>query len=139
MPDRQVRVRVVVPAEFVAAMPQYLGVTAISGKATNASYRVGAKKVPLTGLVLPRTQLPARDRSRSWPPAPPRASAQQPGHVRREGAAQLPAPRRQPGRRTDPRHPALLQPRLRRAQQARLDQGRRLAGQARRCALARAG
>ena len=41
-------------------MRQYLGVTAISGKATKASYRIGAKKVPLTGLVLPETRLPAR-------------------------------------------------------------------------------
>jgi hypothetical protein len=60
VPDRRVQVRVVVPAAIVAAMRQYLGVTAISGKATNASYRVGVKKVALTGLVLPRTALPAR-------------------------------------------------------------------------------
>lgn len=60
VPDRQVQVRVKVPAEIVAAMRQYLGVTALSGKATKAAYRVGAKKVPLTGLVLPETRLPAR-------------------------------------------------------------------------------
>ncbi len=57
--DRQVQVRVVIPAAFVRAARDYLGITAISGKATDASYRVGAKKVALTGLVLPRTALPA--------------------------------------------------------------------------------
>jgi hypothetical protein len=57
--DRQVKVRVVIPAAFVRAARGFLGITAISGKATEASYRVGAKKVPLTGLVLPRTALPA--------------------------------------------------------------------------------
>ncbi len=58
--DRRVQVRVVVPAAFVAAAREFLGVTAISGKATDAFYRVGAKKVALTGLRLPRTALPAR-------------------------------------------------------------------------------
>ena len=58
VPDRQVKVRVTVPAQIVAAMRQYLGVTALSGKATKASYRIGSKKVALTGLVLPETRLP---------------------------------------------------------------------------------
>ena len=56
--DRPVHVRVTVPAEFVAAARMF-GITAISGRATRASYRVGAQKIPLTKLVLPRTTLPA--------------------------------------------------------------------------------
>jgi hypothetical protein len=58
--DRRVQVQVVLPAAVVAAARDFLGVTAISGKATNAFYRVGAKKIALTRLVLPRTALPAR-------------------------------------------------------------------------------
>ncbi len=58
--ERPVRIRMVLPAAIVSAMRDILGITAISGKATGASYTVGNKLVPLTNLVLPRTPLPAR-------------------------------------------------------------------------------
>ena len=56
--SRTVRVRITVPKNFVKAMRAY-GVDSVSGKASGARYRVGAKKVARRGLRLPAPPVPA--------------------------------------------------------------------------------
>lgn len=56
--DRPVKMTVVVPETLVTPMRDILGITALSGSASDITYSVGAKKVPLAGVKIPRTDVP---------------------------------------------------------------------------------
>jgi len=57
--SRPVKMTVVVPESLVTPMRDVLGISALSGSASDIAYRVGAKKVPLTNVTIPRTDVPA--------------------------------------------------------------------------------
>ena len=57
--DRPVRMIVVLPEALVTPMRDVLGITALSGSATDIKYSVGSKKVPLAKVKIPRTDVPA--------------------------------------------------------------------------------
>ncbi|HEY0951178.1 DUF6801 domain-containing protein [Nocardioides sp.] len=57
--SRPVKMKVVVPESLVTPMRDVLGITALSGSASDIAYRVGAKKVPLANVTIPRTDVPA--------------------------------------------------------------------------------
>lgn len=55
---RPVRMTVVVPETLVTPMRDLLGITALSGSASSIKYTVGAKRVPLKKVRIPRTTVP---------------------------------------------------------------------------------
>ena len=57
--SRPVKMTVVVPESLVTPMRDVLGITALSGSASDIAYRVGAKRVPLANVTIPRTDVPA--------------------------------------------------------------------------------
>lgn len=56
---RPVKLTVVVPETLVSPMRDLLGISALSGSASNIKYKVGAKNVPLTKVKIPKTTVPA--------------------------------------------------------------------------------
>lgn len=56
--DRPVNMTVVVPESLVSPMRDLLGITALSGSASNIKYTVGATKVPLKNVKIARTDVP---------------------------------------------------------------------------------
>ncbi|WP_232676465.1 DUF6801 domain-containing protein [Nocardioides sp. R-C-SC26] len=58
LPARTVRATITVPDRMVRLMRQY-GVRSVTGKASGATYRVGAKKVAISDMRIPRTNVPA--------------------------------------------------------------------------------
>jgi hypothetical protein len=56
--DRPVAMTVVVPESLVTPMRDILGITALSGSASNIKYAVGSTKVPLAKVKIPRTNVP---------------------------------------------------------------------------------
>jgi len=56
---RPVKLTVVVPESLVTPMRDVLGISALSGSASNIKYRVGSKSVPLTKVNIPKTAVPA--------------------------------------------------------------------------------
>lgn len=56
--DRPVNMVVVVPESLVTPMRDVLGITALSGSASDIKYTVGATKVPLANVKIPRTDVP---------------------------------------------------------------------------------
>lgn len=56
--SRPVKMTVVVPETLVTPMRDVLGITALSGSANDIRYSVGAKKVPLANVKIPRTDVP---------------------------------------------------------------------------------
>lgn len=59
VPDSTVKMVVVVPETLVTPMRDILGITALSGSATDIKYSVGTKKIPLVKVKIPRTDVPA--------------------------------------------------------------------------------
>ena len=55
---RPVRMTVVIPESLVSPMRRVLGISALSGSASDITYSVGAKKVPLANVTIPRTDVP---------------------------------------------------------------------------------
>jgi hypothetical protein len=56
---RPVKMTVVVPESLVAPMRDVLGISALSGSASNIKYRVGKLRVPLKKVTIPKTKVPA--------------------------------------------------------------------------------
>ncbi len=56
---RPVNLTVVVPESLVSPMRDLLGISALSGSASSIKYTVGAKKVALSKVRIPRTAVPA--------------------------------------------------------------------------------
>ncbi len=56
--DRPVRMTVVIPESLVTPMRDILGISALSGSASDITYSVGSKKVALAGVTIPRTDVP---------------------------------------------------------------------------------
>ena len=56
--DRPVNMVVVVPESLVTPMRDVLGITALSGSASDIKYSVGSTKVPLAKVKIPRTDVP---------------------------------------------------------------------------------
>ncbi len=56
--DRPVKMTVVVPESLVTPMRDILGISALSGSASNIKYAVGSKKVPLANVRIPKTTVP---------------------------------------------------------------------------------
>ncbi|HEU5038563.1 MAG TPA: DUF6801 domain-containing protein [Nocardioides sp.] len=56
---RPVRMSVVLPEPLVTAMRDVLLITSLSGSASDLTYSVGSKKVPLKNVTIPSTDVPA--------------------------------------------------------------------------------
>lgn len=56
--DRPVKMTVVIPESLVTPMRDVLGISALSGSASDITYSVGSKKVPLANVTIPRTDVP---------------------------------------------------------------------------------
>lgn len=56
--DQPVNMTVVVPESLVGPMRDVLGITALSGSASDIKYTVGKTKVPLANVKIPRTEVP---------------------------------------------------------------------------------
>lgn len=59
VPSRRVTASITVPKKFVDLMRRY-GVESISGRAVDGRLRVGKKRVAVSDVVLPRTDVPSR-------------------------------------------------------------------------------
>ena len=56
--SRPVKMTVVIPESLVTPMRDILGITALSGSASDITYSVGAKSVALANVKIPRTDVP---------------------------------------------------------------------------------